>query len=87
MIEFPVPTIVPPQEPVYHTQLAAPFKLPPITDKVTAEPAHVFAGIGEIVGAVAFVGSQVALSTVIEPIKYLALNKVPAGKSPAYPTF
>ena len=38
LILEPVPTLLPPQLPVYHSQLAPVPKLPPLTDKVTVVP-------------------------------------------------
>ena len=37
---FPVPSAVPPHDPLYHFQLAPTPKLPPLTEMVTAFPKH-----------------------------------------------
>ena len=44
MIEAPVPTIVPPHDPLYHTQLAPVPSAPPLTDNVLVPPEHIAAG-------------------------------------------
>ena len=58
VIDGPVPISVPPHEPIYHFQSAAPFNEPPITLKVIGLPAQVVEGTDDIVGAVAAAGTQ-----------------------------
>jgi hypothetical protein len=41
VIELPIPTNVPPQEPVYHLQLALAPKEPPLTESTVDSPGHI----------------------------------------------
>ena len=52
VVDVPLPNCVPPQEPVYHLQLALVPKLPLVTVKVDVEPEQIFAEF-----AVAVVGA------------------------------
>ena len=53
VVDVPFPTSAPPQEPVYHTQLALVPKLPLVTVKVEVEPEQISVGF-----AVATVGAS-----------------------------
>ena len=44
VVDVPLPTTVPPHEPVYHTQLALVPKLPSVTVKVDVAPEHISVG-------------------------------------------
>ena len=52
VVDVPLPTCVPPQEPVYHFQLALVPKLPSVTVNVDVAPEQIFAEF-----AVAVVGA------------------------------
>ena len=52
VVDVPFPTCAPPQEPVYHTQLALVPKLPLVTVNVEVDPEQIFVGF-----AVAVVGA------------------------------
>ena len=52
VVDVPLPTCAPPQEPVYHTQFALVPKLPSVTVKVDEAPEQISVGL-----AVAVVGA------------------------------
>ena len=52
VVDVPLPTCVPPQDPVYQTQFALVPKLPEVTVKVDAAPEQIFVGFDvAVVGA------------------------------------
>ena len=52
VVDVPLPTCVPPQEPVYQTQLALVPKLPLVTVNVEVAPEQIFVGFDvAVVGA------------------------------------
>ena len=57
---LPVPTDVPPQEPLYHFQLAPVPKLPPLRLKVVLWPLQIV-----VVPLMLFVGTEVSLTVIV----------------------
>jgi hypothetical protein len=75
-MELPLPTAVPPHDPLYHCQLAPVPNEPPVTDKVVALPEHIVVAV-----AVAPAGAAESVFTVMVTCTQLVLLQVPSART------
>jgi uncharacterized membrane protein len=73
---FPLPTAVPPQELLYHFQLALLPRLPPFMLRVTLEPLHV-----ESAEALMEVGAAEKVLTLMDLITHAVLLQLPSART------
>jgi hypothetical protein len=66
VINVPLPATTPPQEPVYHCQLDAPFRFPDKTLSVTEPPAQIVSRVASSTGLLAATPLDPVAATVTE---------------------
>ena len=74
VVDAPLPNCVPPQEPVYQTQLAFVPKLPLVTDNVEVAPEQIFAEF-----AVAMVGATDGVLSVTVTVAHVVVLQSPTA--------